>query len=242
MSGWNPKDKGRLCETISGAVAYDQPQTGQVYLLIFHQCIYVEHLDHHLLCPMQCRMSGVGIDETPKFLQRNPTELSHAIVLDEPEEDKQLIIPLSIMGVSSFFTCRKPTRPEYDNDDIPRIHVTVKAPDWDLSDREFAQREEVISDFRGAVVDRKTTEGGPRMVIDQVSQMAVDSFHEPLDILLHDRVNVSCVFHAAATTGMETKHRIMRVGVSNSKRLKAINHEEVQERWGIHPSVAKNTI
>ena len=157
---------------------------------------------------MQCRLSGVGIDETPKFLQRNPTEVSHAIVLDEPEEDKQLIIPLSIMGVSSFFTCRKPTRLEYDNVDIPRIHVTAEAPDWDPSDREFAQREEAMTDFRGAVIDGKTTEGGPRMVIDQVSQMAVDSFHEPLDILLHDRVNVSCVFHAAATTGMENTTHI----------------------------------
>ena len=38
------------------------------------------------------------------------------------------------------------------------------------------------------------------------------------------------------------KHRIMRLGTSNSRRSHAVNHEEVQDRWGIHPSVAKNTI
>ena len=52
LSGWYPKDREKLCQTIPGAVAYDYPQNGQVGLLIFHKCIYVEHLDHHILCTM----------------------------------------------------------------------------------------------------------------------------------------------------------------------------------------------
>ncbi len=40
--------------TISGALAYDTPQTGKVYHLVINQAIHIPHLDHHLLCPMQC--------------------------------------------------------------------------------------------------------------------------------------------------------------------------------------------
>ena len=53
---------------ISEAVACDHPQSGQVYFFIFHQFIYVDHLDHHLLCPMQFHMNGVEVNKTPKFI------------------------------------------------------------------------------------------------------------------------------------------------------------------------------
>ena len=53
LSVWNPKDGERLCQTISGVVAYVHPQSRQFYLLIFHQCIHADHIYHHLLCPMQ---------------------------------------------------------------------------------------------------------------------------------------------------------------------------------------------
>ena len=245
VSGWNPKDGERLCQTISGAVAYDHPQTGQLYLFIFHQCIHVDHLDHHLMCPMQCRMNDVEINETPKFLVKHPTDSSHAIVVDEPDGIAPLIVPLSINGVTSFFTCRKPTRSEYDDDGVPRINFTAEAPDWDPSDCEYAQREEATMDFRGTVVDGETTERGPSMVISQVS-LGVDAIDISSDdnfgLALEGNINVSNEFDAAATNEMETKHKIMRVGTSNSKRSLAINHDMVQDRWGIHPSVAKNTV
>ena len=65
VSVWNPKDGERLCQKISGAVDYNHPQSGQVYIFMFHQCIHVEHLYHHLLCPMQCQMNGADANETP---------------------------------------------------------------------------------------------------------------------------------------------------------------------------------
>ena len=40
-------------DTVSSALAYDHPQTGEVLLLVLHQAIHIPHLDHHLLCPMQ---------------------------------------------------------------------------------------------------------------------------------------------------------------------------------------------
>ena len=102
---WNPKDREMLCHRISGLVAYDHPQTWQVYLLILNQCIYADHLDHHIFYPMQCRIKGVDINETPKLLLKNPINSSHVIIIDEPEGGGLLVIPLLINRVTSYFTC-----------------------------------------------------------------------------------------------------------------------------------------
>ncbi len=40
--------------TVSRALAYDDPVTGEVYHFMINQAIHIPHLDHHLLCPMQC--------------------------------------------------------------------------------------------------------------------------------------------------------------------------------------------
>jgi hypothetical protein len=52
---------------VSGAVAYDHPITGKVYILVFHQAIYCRQMDNHLIRPMQCRVNGVVINDTPKM-------------------------------------------------------------------------------------------------------------------------------------------------------------------------------
>jgi hypothetical protein len=37
---------------VSGALAYDDPITGEVLLLVIHQAIYIKEITNHLLCPM----------------------------------------------------------------------------------------------------------------------------------------------------------------------------------------------
>ena len=67
---------GELIETkiVTAALAYDQPETGQVYLLIFHQLgvLLIEGMQCHLLNPNQIREASHIINDTPlKYL---PTE------------------------------------------------------------------------------------------------------------------------------------------------------------------------
>eukprot|EP00978_Attheya_sp_CCMP212_P012779 scaffold31941_cov69-Attheya_sp.AAC.6 len=53
---------------ISAALAYDDPTTGEVIIVIIHQAITSPTMDHNLLCPMQLRMNEeVMIDDCPKF-------------------------------------------------------------------------------------------------------------------------------------------------------------------------------
>ena len=59
---------------ITAAVAYDDPNTYQTYILFFHQSLYIPKLKHHLLCSNQMRTHGVTINDT----------LLHAAIEDLP--------------------------------------------------------------------------------------------------------------------------------------------------------------
>ena len=56
VSGYDPRDGVKECRTVSAAVAYDHPHTGQVYISIINQVIKLPHLENHLLYPIQCRI------------------------------------------------------------------------------------------------------------------------------------------------------------------------------------------
>jgi hypothetical protein len=82
---------------VSGAVAYTDPSTGRTLLLLIHQAIHIPHLDHHLLCPMQCRVNDVTVNETPKFMVNDPTDQTHALTLSDPVHPSQTItLPLEL--------------------------------------------------------------------------------------------------------------------------------------------------
>jgi hypothetical protein len=64
---------------VSGAVTYDPLTTGKVYILVFHQAIYCRQMENHLICPMQCRVNDVVINNTPKMWAPNPDDSTHSI-------------------------------------------------------------------------------------------------------------------------------------------------------------------
>ena len=75
-----------------------------------NQAILVPEMDHCLLCPMQCRVNGVEINDIPKFLSQNPTTLSHSIVIADPtDEVHPYTIPLRLEGIVNFFEYILPT-------------------------------------------------------------------------------------------------------------------------------------
>ena len=74
IQGYDPSLGAKQYSTISGALAYVNPFTGLKYHLIVHQAIHMPDLDHHLLCPMQCRANGVVINECPRMYCREPTQ------------------------------------------------------------------------------------------------------------------------------------------------------------------------
>ena len=105
---------------------------------------------------MQCRMHVVDINEAPKFLLRNTTNSSHAVIVEDPEGGGFLVITHLINRVTSYFTCQNPTQSEYEDAELPRIYISTEALDWYPSGQDYAQRKEATMDLSGAVVNGDT--------------------------------------------------------------------------------------
>ena len=64
---YDSKDGHKSAKTVDGTVGYQDPQSGQTFMLVINQAIHIDGLVNHLLCPMQCRINGMQINEVPKF-------------------------------------------------------------------------------------------------------------------------------------------------------------------------------
>jgi hypothetical protein len=118
--GYDESLGSKTYQTVSGVVAYDDPQTGRMLHLIINQAIHIPHLDHHLLCPMQCRVNDVTVNNLPKFLAANPTDQMHALTMTDPNNPLQpIILPLTLRGVTSLLNVRTVTINEFNSQDYP---------------------------------------------------------------------------------------------------------------------------
>jgi hypothetical protein len=83
-------------------------------------------LNHHLLCPMQCRVNYVTVNDVPKMFTIFPTDNRYAINLQKPDNESNVLsISLHLQGVTLYLPVRKPTVAEWETGDII---------DWDPSD------------------------------------------------------------------------------------------------------------
>ena len=108
---------------------------------MINQAICIDGLDNHLLCPMQCCLNG-AYQQSPKFLVESSSETTHAIELVDPfNAAKPLMILLQLHGMTSYFDVCSPSIAEYEDEDIPKIHLTSEEPPWDLSTDKTSDRE-----------------------------------------------------------------------------------------------------
>ncbi len=99
--GYDSKSRHKNVTTMDAAVAFDNPHTGDMSVLLINQAILIPSMKNILLCPMQCHLNGVSINDVPKFLMKNPTMNDHLIIILSDTNDYSLLIPLMLQGVSS---------------------------------------------------------------------------------------------------------------------------------------------
>ena len=91
VQGYGPVLGTRSYRTISDAVCYDHPLSGQIYHIVIHQSIEILGLKHHLLCPMQVRTNGVTVHDCPKYLCDQPIDETHTIVCADEWAEKVVL-------------------------------------------------------------------------------------------------------------------------------------------------------
>jgi hypothetical protein len=120
---------------VKGAVAYNDHETGEVIVLVFNQALYFgDKLSHILLNPNQMRTSNIKVDDIPKHLCAKST---HSIMVEE----ENLIIPMKLNGIISYFNVRTPTLSEIEN--CPHINMT-SAEEWNPYSHHFEELENKI--------------------------------------------------------------------------------------------------
>lgn len=88
---------------VSGGTAYDCPETGLTYILVFHESLYFgRRLNHSLLNPNQMRHYGIPVWD-------NPYDPSRELGI---EVDSGLFIPFVARGTKIQFKSRFPTEEE----------------------------------------------------------------------------------------------------------------------------------
>ena len=98
-------DQGTLHNVpiVDAAIAYDCPITHFSYVLLIRNALYMPNLKHNLIPPFFMREAGLVVNDTAKIHCPDPTLHDHAISFPNSE----LIIPLHLHGIFSFFHTRK---------------------------------------------------------------------------------------------------------------------------------------
>ena len=132
VQGYDPSLGAKQYVTISGALAYVNPFTGLKYHLIVHQAIHMMDLDHHLLCPIQCRANGPVINECSWMYCREPTQESHAIFA-MGENGASVVLPFFLIRVTLHLTFMPLTRGKFEHRGCTRVELTSRDLTWDPS-------------------------------------------------------------------------------------------------------------
>ncbi len=151
--GYDESLGSKTYQTVSGVVAYDDPQTGRTLHLIINQAIQIPHLDHHLLCPIQCRVNDMTVNNLPKFLAADPTDQMHALILTDPDNPLQpVILLLFLRVVTSLLNVRSMTIDEFNSHDHLRLHLTSETLTWDPTTDLYEKQENPMMDYSGIIV------------------------------------------------------------------------------------------
>jgi hypothetical protein len=153
VEGYDPSLGTKTYATVSRALAYDDPVIGEIYHLVINQAIHIPHLDHHLLCPMQCRVNDVIVNNMPKFLMSDPTDHTHALTIVYPHQPAQMVILLlALQGVTSLLNLRGITLDKWNSDAFKRLHLTSETLTWDPTTTLYEEQEAAVINYSGHVV------------------------------------------------------------------------------------------
>ena len=233
---------------ISGALLYTSPADGTCYILVVHQAVHIETMEHSLLCPMQLRDNDIILNETPKSMIENPTEEDHSFV-GHTDDNRHIRIPFNIRGVTSCITVSKPTIEQYEL--LPRITLTNQDLQWDPQNIDFQSREEAFLDTYGnfkSPGDRKqdskfvlkTTRSTP---VKEVSIAALKSLQQQAyyrsqsDSILN---SIEPSLNEVTLSQLMTKNKMIHSAATSDRQ--GLLPAKLAKTWNILLKQAENTI
>ena len=205
--------------TLSGATAYDDPVTGETYILVFHESLYYgTRLDHSLINPNQVRQFGIPYWD-------NPFDFERGLGI---HVDDGIRIPLCTQGTKVFFNTRVPTQDELIN--CHHIDMTSRRP-WNPADIVLQQVGTSPSNPQLQGTDTPILEADDYDLLCSVDPSLVD---------LHAQLN-RCRRISETNTLDMLDVPVRRTFVSHERHTK-VTADSLADRFCVGTERAKNTI
>ncbi len=233
--GYDESLGSKTYQTVSGVIAYDDLQTRRMLHLIINQAIHIPHLDHHLLCLMQCCVIDLTINDLPKILAAIPTDQTHASTINDPNNSLQpVILPLTLRGLTSLLNVRTVTINEFNSQDHPQLHLTSETLTWDPTTTLYEHQENAMMDYCSNIVCDATVRGQvPTLIVNELQSLTTD-----MADMMHN-----CNFHQVLTSHVVISS--VDASLSGHVRLRKtapIDFMTLVARWMIALDPAKKTV
>ncbi len=203
---------------------------------MINQAIHIPHLDHHLLCPMQCQVNDVIVDDMPKFLTSDLTDHTHALTIIDPDQPAQMVIlPLALRGVTLLLNVRGITFDEWNSDAFKWLHLTSEILTWDPAMTLYEEQETAMINYSGRVVTTTQPLIGHinHLVINSLSSLTTDQANVTDDDNFYD-VLASHVQISSIETSLN--------GHICLHKTAPIDPQTLVARWMISPERVKRTV
>ena len=129
---------------VHAVVAYNCPLTGQTYILIINNALYIAEMEQHLLPPIMMKLNRILLDEFLKFLCPNLTVETDSIFFS----DKSIRLPLELHVTTSYPPTRRPNGIQEVNEHM-NIALTTEHPEWNPNSTIFSQQENAMTNWKG---------------------------------------------------------------------------------------------
>ena len=234
--------KGKTLKIVDAVLVYIDPSTGDRWMLIINQALLVPGLRHPLLCSNQLRLNDIRVNDEPKHMVPTPTEYHHAITIKTPDGNErydELVIPLYMSGVFSYFEGTKPTVEEWESaHDDWCLHLTYASPEWEPAKLGLEEIESAMLDENGYVVtDRDAGYWNQQRISRVIASLSKDRVFEPpatgLAGALESHVQVAA-FESEASRSVRS--------VKTGKKKWKVGPAALAKRWGIGVGAARRTI
>jgi hypothetical protein len=189
---------------------------------------------------MQCRVNAVTVDDTLKFLARDPTDKSRALTLEDPDHPSQTVtLPLAFQGVTSLLNARAPTLDEWNSDAFWRLHLTSETLTWDPTTTLYEDQEMAMIDYSGNIVRCGALRGQvSSLVINSLSSLTA-GYADVTDDGNFYQV-LSSMVQISSTES--SKNELSLNGNIRLRKIAPINPQTLAARWMISPDHAKRTV
>ncbi len=220
---------------VKAATAYDNPETGETYIFILNQAIWMgDKMSHTLINPNQLRACGITVQDNP-FLAA-PIFIS--------TEDNHFSVPLACKGTILGVATRTPTEQELQT--CP--HVTLSSDhEWDPQNVRFPEAsravEEEISRSIGSVMTQ--SERIPEEDANFSSDYIDSQEDRMLDIgVLSKRLIASAkvIGRQVSQVEVEMQDASQAKSFQSKGRHSSVSPEDLSERWQIGLEQAKETL